>query len=218
MSTDQKADKAGATGGEAQDAKARAARAKEYRKCIRPRMTREFVLAFVPINETTLGNEIGTTDRLGRAYRRGDYTIAGPPVLITGNETEAQQEQFYEALTQIPWLSTAVISAALAELGSTRRELGDVIAIGQSAVLSYLVDTIERRLWYSRDPRSYGSSLRDEAIQELADDLGMEFGTLRKRLTRHGFPQASKIDLWRKLYEEEERALKAAADGKTAKT
>ena len=192
MSADQKADEARVATSEETIAEA-AARWEKYKKWVGGADGRQLALALVPINVTD----------------QGDYTIAGPPLVVTGNETKAQQKQFYNALTGIPWLKTKICSAVLAELGTNIRKQDEAVERCRSVVYDMLIDDIGmRRLRNGKSPPQ-GSSIYDAAAQELADKLGIDSKSLRRRLNRHGLSQESKIDLWL-AWLEQERAEAAA--------
>ena len=125
--------------------------------------------ALVPYNEET-----------GEPYLRR-------AVFLIEDTSENAQKRLYEALLTIPWLAPRVRYAAAKETGRPVHKRQSDYEYGRATALRWLISERKKRLREERQ-RPHGGIHR-RALEEIAQEQGMEAETLKKYLQRHKQPK-----------------------------
>ena len=107
----------------------------------------------------------------------------GRPILMKYAD-EWQQKLFYESLLELPWLAPKVRYAAMEALGRSKRKEDTKIGQALTTMMRGEVAEAEARLQKNDARASRGSTLRDDAIDEVAARYGLTPEALKKRFVR----------------------------------
>jgi hypothetical protein len=127
-------------------------------------------------------------------YRIGTKSVAagggdlvkvelGRPVPIAIDVADAaEQKRVYEALLQLRWITPTIERAVLDALGRSKRDENQKYELGRTLVWRHMVDAAVARM-RANGERPVGG-LRTSAIQEVAENAGIESKTLQQRFDR----------------------------------
>jgi hypothetical protein len=96
---------------------------------------------------------------------------------------EDTQKRFYEMLLTLPWLATKVRYAAAKETGRPVEKRQNEYKHGRAIALNWLINERQKYL-RGRGQRPRGG-YRERAIEEIAEEQGVQPETIKKYLQRH---------------------------------
>jgi hypothetical protein len=137
------------------------------------------MLAFLPYRIGTKAVVAGTGFGGGDVAAKVEF---GKPVPITRDADEAERKRVYEALLELPGLSIEVRYAVLGALGRRQRNENQKYELARTLTWHRMVDEAVARMRANGErPRG---GLRTAAIQEVAENAGIEPKTLQQRFDR----------------------------------